>query len=97
MQTLAVNAHFQAVVSIFKRTLYGTARIWIEGKVFQDLPNLRASFLARFSESFSHHALGRQFSELKYIPGDTAAQFLASTSKLTVLLRYDDLQVRNNF
>ena len=93
----ADNAQFQAVVSIFKRTLQGTARIWIEGKNFQDLPNLRASFLARFSESSSHHALSRRFSELKYVEGDTAEQFLASIRKLALLLGYTELQVRDKF
>ena len=88
---------FQAVVSTFKRTLHGTARIWIEGKVFQDLANLRASFLARFSESSSHYALTRQFTELQYVPGDTAEVFLASIRKLALLLGYTDLQVRDKF
>ncbi|KAJ8018821.1 hypothetical protein HOLleu_42978 [Holothuria leucospilota] len=88
---------FQAVVSTFKRTLHGTARIWIEGKVFQDLANLRASFLARFSESSSHYALTRQFTELNYVSVDTAEVFLASIRKLALLLGYTDLQVRDKF
>ncbi|KAJ8038283.1 hypothetical protein HOLleu_15662 [Holothuria leucospilota] len=88
---------FQAVVSTFKRTLHGTTRIWIEGKVFQDLANLRTSFLARFSESSSHYALTRQFTELNYVPGDTAEVFLASIRKLALLLGYTDLQVRDKF
>ena len=93
----ADDAAFQAIVAIFKRTLHGTARIWIEGKVFQDLANLRTSFLARFSESSSHYALTRQFSELKYVSGDTAEAFLASIRKIALLLGYTELQVRDKF
>lgn len=97
LQNPADNAQFQAAVSLFKRTLQGTARIWIEDKIFRDLPNLRASFLARFSESSSHHAFSRQFSDLKYVEGDTAEQFLASIRKLALLLGYTELQVRDKF
>ena len=91
------DEEFQAVVAIFKRTLHGTARIWIEGKAFQNIANLRSSFLARFSESSSHYALTRQFSELKYSQGDTAEAFLASIRKLALLLNYTELQVRDKF
>ena len=41
--------------------------------------------------------MSRQFSELKYVEGDTAEQFLASIRKLALLLGYTELQVRDKF
>ena len=42
---------YHNLVEIFKRTLRGQARLWIEGKEFVDLITLRDSFVARFSPS----------------------------------------------
>ena len=44
LQNPADNAQFQAVGSICKRTLQGTARIWIEGKNFSGSSKFKGLF-----------------------------------------------------
>ena len=62
---------FQAIVAIFRRTLQNVARIWIEGKQFNDIQGLQNSFIGRFSPSSTHYALAKQFRDITYNTGDT--------------------------
>ena len=87
----------QELIEHFKRTLRGQARLWIEGKEFHDLINLRDSFLARFSPSTSYIARSQTFKDLFYVPGDTAEVHLAKISKLALPLGYNEQQICDKF
>lgn len=87
----------QNLVRIFTRTLKGQARLWIEGKQFEDLDTLRDQFLARFSPSTSYIARTQAFRDLVYVPGETAEVFLAKISKAALPLGYGDPQIRDKF
>ncbi len=91
------QAELQSLVDIFQRTLRGQARLWIEGKIFENLDNLRDSFLARSSPSTSRLARSTTFKELIYIPGDTAEVHFAKISKAALPLGYTDEQICDKF
>ena len=87
----------QNLVQIFTRTLRGQARLWIEGKEFENLGALHGQFLARFSPSTSYIARSGKFKELVYTKGDTAEVHLSKISKTALPLGYNEEQVRDKF
>ena len=85
------------VVSLFKRTLTGTARLWIEGKIFVGLQGLKNDFLARFSPTHSTFANVKLFDNLQYTVGDSAEQHLSKIRLAATRIGYGNDQVRNRF
>jgi len=85
------------VVTLFKRTLRDSARLWIEGKVFIDIPALRTAFIARFSPTHSEFANVQLFDDLTFQPGDSAEQHLAKVRLSAQRIGYGDVQIRNRF
>ncbi|XP_071823041.1 uncharacterized protein [Apostichopus japonicus] len=63
----ADQAELHNVVQLFKRSLQGTARLWIERKVFETLQDLQTVFVDRFSPSQSQFAYVTQFENITYI------------------------------
>ena len=70
LQTPADYSALLNVVNIFKRTLQGSARLWIEDKTFVDLEDLKSKFIYRFSPSHSQFVNVKQFDSMSYNPGD---------------------------
>lgn len=93
----ADQAELHNVVQLFKRSLQGTARLWIEGKVFETLQDLQTVFVNRFSPSQSQFAHVTQFENITYIPGESAEQHLSKIRQLAQIIGYGDDQVRDKF
>ncbi|PIK40874.1 hypothetical protein BSL78_22273 [Apostichopus japonicus] len=93
----AVAEEFNEICRIFKRTLKGQARLWIENKNFSTIADLRKQFLARFSPGLLPTLNHRHFTALSYTPGDTAQAHLAKISKAAAQLSYGEDQIRDKF
>lgn len=85
------------VVNLFKRTLIGQARLWIEGKVFETLPQLKDQFVARFSPARSNFANVRLFDNMTYTTGDSAEQHMTKIRLAATRIGYGELQICNRF
>ena len=85
------------VVSLFRRTLVGEARIWIEDKVFNDLDELKTQFLARFSPNQSNFAKVREFEKIQYVAGQSAEQLLTRIRQAAQTIGYGEAQIANKF
>lgn len=85
------------VVRIFKGRLSRQARLWVEDQVFQDLDDLKAAFLARFSPTHSDFANVRLFEAITYTHTDTAHQHLCKVRLAAARINYGDPQIRNKF
>ncbi|KAJ8047750.1 hypothetical protein HOLleu_06826 [Holothuria leucospilota] len=93
----ADEAALHNVVQLFKRSLQGSARLWIEGKVFETLQDLQTSFINRFSPSHSQFAHVAQFESITYTRGESAEQHLSKISQLAQIIGYGEDQVRDKF
>ncbi|KAJ8038848.1 hypothetical protein HOLleu_16398 [Holothuria leucospilota] len=93
----ADEAALHNVVQLFKRSLQGSARLWIEGKVFETLQDLQTSFTNRFSPSHSQFAHVAQFESITYTRGESAEQHLSKISQLAQIIGYGEDQVRDKF
>ena len=85
------------VISIFKRSLQGQARLWIEDKTFDSVGALKAAFINRFSPSKSKFAHVKEFDDLSYAHGTGAEVHLAKIRKIAKRIGYGDTQVRDKF
>ena len=85
------------VVSIFKRSLQGQARLWVEGKTFTSIDDLKQQFINRFSPSKSQFAHVKEFEELSYTQGESAEVHLAKIKKIAQRIHYGETQVRDKF
>ncbi len=85
------------VVQIFKRTLTGKARLWIEGKVFPNVAALRNAFLARFSPSQTEFAHSKAFDNIQYKDGDSAEEHLSKIQDIADRIGYGEAQIRHRF
>lgn len=85
------------VVKIFKRTLQGQARLWIEDRSFTNLSDLKKQFIYRFSPTHSQFANVKQFDTLTYVPGDTADQHFTKVKQAAERVGYGEPQIRDKF
>ena len=63
-------------ISTFKLTLEDEAREWVEGKVFQNLDDLKTRFLTRFSGLQSRDACIAALRLAELSPGETVEDFV---------------------
>lgn len=91
------NDELQNVFSMFKRTLKGQARLWVEDQVFTSVADLKQKFIARFSPSKSTFALVNDFANLSYATGDSAEVHLDKIRKAARKINYGDAQIRDKF
>lgn len=85
------------LVTIFKQTLKGDARLWIEGKIFRSLEDLRTQFIERFSEATTNFSLNQQFSQFTYNPDISPVENLEKLQKITTQLHMSENQVKHKF
>lgn len=91
------DADILNVVNIFKRTLQGQARLWIEGKVFATLDALKQAFLDRFSPGQSQYAKLKGFEAVTFTSGDSAEIHLQKITTAAQSAGYGDQQIKNKF
>ncbi|KAJ8033837.1 hypothetical protein HOLleu_24200 [Holothuria leucospilota] len=87
--------NFSNVVNTFKRTLGGTARLWLEGKNFTNVSELKQSFLARFSKHQSYISHVQSFNNIRYVKNESADQHLSKIERAASKLGYGDSQIRD--
>ena len=97
LQNPANAAAVNNIISIFKRSLQGQARIWIEGKAFADVEALRTAFIGRFSPSNSQVAKVKEFENITFTQGDSAEIHLQKVRKAADRAGYGDIQIRDKF
>jgi len=85
------------VVGVFKRSLCGTARLWIEGKAFNTLQQLKDSFLGRFSPRQSNFARAKEFELITYESGDSAEIHFSKIRRIAERAGYGNVQIRDKF
>lgn len=83
--------------TLFRTTLVGKARLWAEGKVFNNIQNLRDEFLQRFSPSHSNFGNVKYFNSLRHTPGDSAEQTLNKIRLAAQRINYGNQQIRDKF
>ena len=93
----ASDAELQNVFSLFKRTLQGQARLWVEDQRITSLADLKEKFVSRFSPSKSKFALVTDFANLSYATGDSAEVHLDKIRKAARKINYGDSQIRDKF
>ena len=97
LQNPADAAAVQNVINIFKRSLQGQSRLWIEGKNFANINELRTAFINRFSPSRSQFAHVKEFEGLAYKPGDSAETHINCIRQVAQKIGYGDVQIRDKF
>ena len=97
LEAPADNAALVNVINLFKRSLQGQARLWIEGKTFDTLPILRTQFINRFSKNKSVYAHIRDYDSITYEPGDSAERHMSKIKLAAQRIDYGDAQIKNKF
>lgn len=97
LSTPGTNAELQNVFSMFKRTLQGKARLWVEDQEFTSITDMKRKFIARFSPSKSKFALVNDFANLSYATGDSAEVHLSKIREAARKINYGDDQIRDKF
>lgn len=87
----------EAVVARFKRTLCGEARLWIEGKRFDNLQQLKDKFITRFSERKSHFAHYSAFNDISFNDDKSVECHLQHIRQAADAINYGEEQVRDKF
>ena len=81
----------------FRMTLSGQARLWMEGKQFEDLNDLKRRFLEHFSGVHSREASVAAFRSIVYKPGESMDAYLDRIKPLAERLGYQDELVKDQF
>ncbi|KAJ8048398.1 hypothetical protein HOLleu_00693 [Holothuria leucospilota] len=87
--------NFSNVINTFKRTLGGSARLWLEGKNFTNVSELKQNFLACFSKHKSYISHVQSFNNISYVKDHSADQHLSKIERAASKLGYDNSQVRD--
>ncbi|KAK6165822.1 hypothetical protein SNE40_022661 [Patella caerulea] len=90
-------AAIDTLLNIFKQTLKGKARLWIEGRVFRSRQDLKTQFLERFSENKTSYGLHQDFQSFKYETSSTPAENLEALEKLGNQLEVSRAQLKHKF
>ncbi|XP_033105168.1 uncharacterized protein LOC117107574 [Anneissia japonica] len=80
LQNPADDAALQNVISIFKCSLQGQARLRIQGKTFDELDSLKTQFINRFNKNKSVYAHIREYDSITYQTGDSAERAAVAMS-----------------
>ena len=88
---------FPDISKIFKRSLQGQARLWIEGKQFKSFDDLKSAFVCRFSGTKSSYAHVQEFNNITFTPGESAEVHLQKIKQAAARIQYTERQVRDKF
>ena len=91
------TSSFPTILKIFKRSLQGQARLWIEGKNFTTFEDLKSSFIGRFSGTKSSYAHIQEFQNVTFTPGDSAEVHLQKIRQAASRIGYGEKQIRDKF
>lgn len=85
------------IVARFKHTLEGTARLWVEGKQFANLNQLKAAFTQYFSGIHSREASARLFRNIAYSAGESVESYATKIRGAAEQLGYNEDMIRDQF
>ena len=85
------------IVKIFKRSLQGQARLWIDNKTFASYTELKAAFISRFSGTKSKYAHVQEFSAITMRAGESAEIYLQRIRQAAARIGYGETQIRDKF
>ena len=71
-----VQTNMTTIVKMFKRTLNGQARLWIDGQTFSTYDEIKTAFTRRFSPAKSSYARVTDFTTLSMTDGENVETFL---------------------
>ncbi|ESO89835.1 hypothetical protein LOTGIDRAFT_176842 [Lottia gigantea] len=90
-------AELNRYLTLFKQTLNGPARLWIEGCVFNSRRDIKKQFLDRFSENKSSFGLNNDFTSFQYNTDKTPTDNYEKLQKLAIQLSIGDGPARQKF
>ena len=79
-----------AQLNKFKKTLRGKPRIWMEGKAFTTIANLRTAFIAKYGKEPSRSEDMRQLTRAQIGPNETLNQYADRLSEAAARLDFQD-------
>ncbi len=91
------NLQLNNLVNRFKTSLSGQARLWIEGKVFANLNDMKQQFLSNFSGMLTQEGTTKMFRKITYIKGETIEKYLTKIKLIANQLNYNDDLVKDQF
>ena len=83
------------IVKLFKRTLQGHARLWIDGLTFFSYTDLNNAFIRRFSPAKSTYSQTRDFNTTVMTDGESTEAFLQRLRQTATQINYGETQVRH--
>ena len=97
---LCQPADVAAIIKVtqrFKLSLSGEARLWIEGKVFTGINEIKQKFIDRFSPTHSDLALVNKFQNIIFSKGDSIDKHLELITRSATKIGYGDTQIKHRF
>lgn len=88
---------FDIVLSRFKLTLEGKARLWIEGETFDNFNDLKTAFITKFSPPQTIFQKIREYEDAKYVVGTNLDTFVDILKRLGKELNYSEKQIAHKF
>ena len=81
----------------FKTSLTGRARLWIEGKDFQNVNDMKRSFLEQFSGMRTRAGTAEMFRNSTFKSGESMETYLARLKQLANQLNYGNDLIKDQF
>ncbi len=81
----------------FKTILKGPARLWIEGKHFANVDDLKGRFLEYFSRIHERDTARHTWHLMKYKVSEIMEEYVSRLHPLAARLGYDDLAISDEF
>ena len=85
------------ITKIFKRSLQGQARLWIDNKTFATYTDLKAAFISRFSGTKSKYAHVQEFNAITMGSNESAEIYLQRIRQAATRIGYGETQIRDKF
>lgn len=87
------TGNLTTILKLFKRTLQGQARLWIDGLTFNNFNDLRGSFVRRFSPAKSSYTHARDFMTMTMTTEESAEAFLQRLRQAAARIGYAEAQI----
>ncbi|KAK6178666.1 hypothetical protein SNE40_011193 [Patella caerulea] len=91
------DGDLEHVVRLFKQSLKGSARLWVENRDFDSYASLKEQFINKFSTTKTTLGLFSQYSSLQYDCSLSPLDNLERITKLASQLDYNASQIRDKF
>jgi hypothetical protein len=91
------HAQLPTILKVFKRSLQGQARLWIDNKTYTTYMDLKAAFISRFSGTKSKYAHVQEFNAITMESNESAEIYLQRIRQAAMRIGYGEAQIRDKF